>query len=169
MLNIARLSKGLVAVLLCAAAAAPALAQGTKVAYVATERLMTDSKLAKVADAKIEAEFSKRDKAIKDQYESYKTALAKFEKDMAGMSESDRAKRTRELRDMELDIQRKRREFGEDLTQRRNEERSIIAQRASKIIEKIALDEGIDIVLQDVAFYSSRADITDKILKELDK
>ncbi len=169
MMHLAKLSKRFALLVVCAGVFAQAQAQGTKVAYVATERLMTDSKLAKVAESKIESEFSKREKAIKEQLEAYKSATAAFEKSAAGMNEIDRAKRARELREMETDLQRKDRAYREDLGQRRNEERQAIADRASKIVAQIALAEGIDIVLTDVAFYSSRVDITDKILKELDK
>ena len=57
------MSKQLLLLALCAMPFAQAQAQtqlqGSRVAYVATERLMTESKLAKAADAKIEAEFSR--------------------------------------------------------------------------------------------------------------
>jgi outer membrane protein len=61
------------------------------------------------------------------------------------------------------------REFNEDLFQRKNEERAVIAQKASKLIEQVAEQEHLDIVLQESIWTSPRIDITDKILKLLDK
>lgn len=156
---------------LCALPVAQAQAQlaGSRVAYVATERLMTESKLAKAADAKIEAEFSKRDKSINEQIANVRAQTEKFEQDAPKLSELDRTRRTRELIDMEKDVQRKQREFREDLMQRKNEERANIAQKAYKIIESIAAQEQLDLVIYEAGWFNPRIDITDKILKQLDK
>ena len=165
------MSKQLLLFALCAIPVAHAQAQvaGSRVAYVATERLMTESKLAKTADAKIEAEFSKRDKSINDQIASVRALSEKFEREAAKLTELDRTRRTRELIDMEKDVQRKQREFREDLMQRKNEERANIAQKAFKIIEQIAQQDQLDVVLYEVGWHNPRIDITDKILKQLDK
>ena len=44
-----------------------------------------------------------------------------------------------------------------------------IAQRAFKLIEQVAEQEHLDVVLQEAIWSSPRIDITDKILKLLDK
>lgn len=165
------MSKQLLLFALCAIPVAHAQAQmaGSRVAYVATERLMTESKLAKTADAKIEAEFSKRDNSINEQIASVRALSEKFEREAAKLTELDRTRRTRELIDMEKDVQRKQREFREDLMQRKNEERANIAQRAYKIIELIAAQENLDVVIYEAGWHNPRIDITDKILKQLDK
>ncbi|RJG21596.1 OmpH family outer membrane protein [Massilia cavernae] len=165
------MSKHLLLLALVAAPAVHAQAQlaGSRVAYVATERLMTESKLAKAADAKIESEFSKRDKSINEQISNVRAMTEKFEQDAPKLSDIDRTRRTRELIDMEKDVQRKQREFREDLMQRKNEERANIAQKAFKIIEGIAAQENLDVVLYEAGWHNPRIDITDKILKQLDK
>ncbi|MFP5393389.1 MAG: OmpH family outer membrane protein [Gammaproteobacteria bacterium] len=141
----------------------------SRIGYVFTERLMTESKLAKQADAKIEAEFSKRQKAIADMIARYKSASDKLDTDAPNLSEAERTKRARDLLDLEKDLTRTQREFREDLLQRKSEERANIAQKAYKLIEQIAEREKLDIVLQESAWSSPRIDITDKILKLLDK
>ena len=62
----ALLPKALAMAALCACSLAQAQSAPSRIGFVFTERLMTDSKLAKAADAKIEAEFSKRQKANRD-------------------------------------------------------------------------------------------------------
>jgi outer membrane protein len=158
---------------LCAGALAPLCAQAQagsgRIGFVYTERLMTESKLARAADEKIQNEFSKRQKQVDDMVKRYKSAREKFDEDAPKLNDIDRTRRTRELLDMEKDVQRMQREFNEDLFQRKNEERAAIAQRASKLIEQVAEQEHLDVVLQEAVWTSPRIDITDKILKLLDR
>lgn len=168
---IASLPRTLVLAALCAGAMAHAHAQSapSRIGFVYTERLMTESKLARVADEKIQAEFSKRQKQVDEMIKRYKSSREKFDEDAPKLTDIDRTRRTRELLDMEKDVQRMQREFNEDLIQRKNEERSAIAQRAFKLIEQVAEQEHLDVVLQESIWTSPRIDITDKILKLLDK
>jgi len=153
-----------------AAGAAPA--QGGmpgRIGFVFTERLMTESKLAREADQKIQNEFSKRQKQVDDMVKRFKESREKFDADAPRLADVDRTKRTRELLDMEKDLQRMQREFNEDLLQRKNEERAAIAQKAYKLIEQVAEQEHLDVVLQESVWTNPRIDITDRILKLLDK
>ncbi len=159
----------LLAALCACSVAAHAQTAPSRIGYVFTERLMTESKLAKQADAKIEAEFSKRQKAIQDMIARFKTASDKLDAEAPNLPEQERTKRTRELYDLDKDLQRTQREFREDLLTRKSEERANIAQKAYKLIEQIAEQEKLDVVLQESAWSSPRIDITDKILKQLDK
>jgi outer membrane protein len=170
--SLASLPRSLVLALLCAGAMAQASAQTAapgRIGFVYTERLMTESKLAKAADAKLQAEFSKRQKQVDDMLLRYKQSREKFDDEAPKLSDVDRTKRTRELLDMEKDVQRMQREYNEDLFQRKNEERAAIAQKAYKLIEQVAEQEHLDVVLQEAIWTSPRIDITDRILKLLDK
>jgi outer membrane protein len=169
--SLASLPRSLVLALLCAGAMAQAHAQSgmSRIGFVYTERLMTESKLAKAADAKLQSEFSKRQKQVDDMLQKYKVSREKFDEEAPKLSDVDRTKRTRELLDMEKDVQRMQREYNEDLFQRKNEERAAIAQKAYKLIEQVAEQEHLDVVLQEAIWTSPRIDITDRILKLLDK
>lgn len=168
------LPKLLTAAALCVGALGQAHAQSaapgpSRIGFVFTERLMTDSKLAKAADVKIEAEFSRRQKSNKDMLARLKTLSEKLDADAPSLVEPERTRRYREVSDLEKDVQRTQREFNEDLLQRKSEERANIAQKAYKLIEQIAEQEHLDIVLQESAWSSPRIDITDKVIKLLDK
>jgi outer membrane protein len=169
--SLASLPRSLVLALLCAGAMAQASAQSgmSRIGFVYTERLMTESKLAKAADAKLQSEFSKRQKQLDDAVQKYKVSREKFDDEAPKLSDVDRTKRTRELLDMEKDVQRMQREYNEDLFQRKNEERAAIAQKAYKLIEQVAEQEHLDVVLQEAIWASPRIDITDKIIRQLDK
>ena len=153
----------------CAAPLARAQNAPSRIGIVITERLMTESKLAKAADAKIQAEFVARQKSNEEMVARFKALSAKFDTDAPRLADADRTRRAREVFDMEKDVQRMQRDYQEDLFQRKSEERANIAQKAYKLIEQIAEQEKLDAVLQEAAWSSPRIDITDKILKLLDK
>jgi outer membrane protein len=162
-------SKQLALLALCACSMAQAQTAPSRIGFVYTERLMTESKLAKAADAKIEAEFSKRQKSIQDNIARFKSMSDKFDSESASLAEPERTKRARELIDMDKDLQRTQREFREDLIQRKSEERATIAAKAYKLLEQIAEQEKLDVILQESIWVSSRIDLTDKVIKLLDK
>ena len=143
-------------------------AQATgKIGFVSTERIFRDAAPAKAATAKLEQEFSKRDKELQDLGTRIKNLSDKLDKDAPVLSESDRSRRQRELSDLDKDFQRKQREFREDLNQRRNEELSAVLERANRVIKQIAEAEKYDIVFQEAVYVSPRIDITDKVIKTL--
>jgi outer membrane protein len=144
-------------------------AQESKIGFVSTERIFREATPAKSAQAKIEQEFSRRDKELQDVAARLKSLSDKLDKEAAVLSESDRLRRQRELADIDKDFQRKQREFREDLNQRKNEELAIVLERTNKVIKQIAEAEKYDIVFQDAVYASPRIDITDKVLKALNK
>lgn len=144
-------------------------AQESKIGFVSTERIFREAAPAKAAQAKIEQEFSRRDKELQDMAARLKTMSDRLDKDAAVLSESDRIKRQRELADLDKDFQRKQREFREDLNQRRNEELAIVLEKTNKVIKQLAETEKYDIVFQEAVYASPRIDITDKVLKALNK
>jgi len=144
-------------------------AQEIKIGFVNTERIFREATPAKSAQVKIEQEFSKREKELQDLATRIKGMSDKLDKDATILSESDRAKRQRDLTDLDKEFQRKQREFREDLNQRRNEELATVLERTNKVIRQIAEAEKYDIVFQEAVYISPRIDITDKILKALNK
>ena len=144
-------------------------AQEAKVGFINTERVFREAAPAKAAQAKIEQEFSRREKELQDMAARLKSLSEKLDKDAAILTDSDRIKRQRELADLDKDFQRKQREFREDLNQRRNEELAIVLDRTNKVIKQIAEAEKYDIVFQEAVYASPRIDFTDKVLKLLNK
>ena len=145
----------------------PGMAQETKIGFVNTERILREAPPAKAAQVKIEQEFSKREKDLQELSARIKVMSEKLDKDASVLNETDRARRQRELTDMDKDFQRKQREFREDLNQRRNEEVANVLERTNKVIKEIAEAEKYDIILQDAVTVNPRIDITYKVLKAL--
>ena len=159
--------KTTVAAAFLGAAALSAQAQELKIGYVNSDRVLRDAVPAKAAQTKLEAEFSKRDKELNDLAARLKGAADKLEKDAPTMTEADRGRRQRELVEQDREVQRKRREFQEDLNQRKNEELSSVVERANKVIKQIFETEKYDIILQEAVFAGPKVDITDKVINAL--
>ena len=152
---------------LSVAAPLAAHAEGFKAGFVNTDRLFREANAAKSAQAKLEQEFSKREKELVDMGNSLKAASEKFERDAPTMAESQRQTRQRQLVDQDRDFQRKRREFQEDLTTRKNEELAQVLERANKVVKQVAEQESYDVILQEAVYINPKHDITDKVLKAL--
>ena len=145
---------------------APALAQG-KIGFVNTERIMRDSAPAQRAQKKIEGEFTKRDQELSRIADQLKRMQEDLEKNTMTMAEGQRRTKERELADLDRDFQRKRREFQEDLNQRRNEELAQVLEQANRAIRALAEQEKYDIIFQDAVYANPRIDLTDRVIKTL--
>ena len=142
-------------------------AQDLKIGYVNSERVLRESNAARAASTKLETEFGKREKEINDLTNRLKASSDKFEKDAPTLSEAERNRRQRELVEQDRYLQRKRREFQEDLNQRRNEELASIQERVGRVIRQVQEAEKYDLILIDVGFAGPRVDITKKVMDAL--
>ena len=160
--------KSLVVSALLAAGASGAAAQELlKIGYVNSDRVLREAVPAKAAQTKLEVEFSKREKELTDLGNRLKSASDKLDKDAPTLGETERTRRQRELVDQDRDLQKKRREFQEDLTQRKNEELAAVVERTNRVIKQIFETEKYDLILQEAVFWSPKVDITDKVIKAL--
>jgi outer membrane protein len=150
-----------------ACAAASSAAQDLRIGYVNSDRVLRDAVPAKAAQAKLETEFSKREKDLAEFANRLKAAGDKLDKDAPTLSETERNRRQRDLVEQDREFQRKRREFQEDLTQRKNEELASVVERANKVIKQIFETEKYDLILQEAVFAGPKVDITDKVIKAL--
>jgi outer membrane protein len=159
--------KFLSASVLLAMASLGAQAQDIKIGYVNRDRVMSETTLFKAADAKFKAEFAKREKDLQDLDVKLKAAAERLDKDAPTLTESERARRQRDLVEQDREFQRKRRAFQEDVAQRQQEEMAALFERASKVIKQIFESEKYDLILQEAVFAGPRVDITDKVIKAL--
>jgi len=91
-----------------------------------------------------------------------------LEKNGVTMSETQRRAKERDFNELSRDFQRRRREFQEDLNQRRNEELASVVEQANRVIRQIAEQDKYDIIFQDAVYANPRIDLTDKVIKALE-
>ena len=147
--------------------AAAVSAQEFKIGFVNTDRIFREASTAKSAQAKLEQEFSKREKDLVDLGNTIKTASDKFEREAPTLSETQRNTRQKQLMDQDREFQRKRREFQEDLNTRKNEEQQVMIERANRSVKLVAEAEKYDVIFQEAAYINPKLDITDKVIKSL--
>lgn len=143
-------------------------AQEYRIGFVNTDRIFREANMAKSAQSKLETEFSKRERELVAQGETLRLATEKFEKDAPTLSETQRTTRQRILVEQDRDFQRKRREFQEDLNNRKNEELQGVLERANRIVKQVAEAEKYDVILQEAVYFNPKHDITERVIKALD-
>lgn len=149
------------------AAAQASFAQEFKIGIVNLDRIVRESGPAKSAQTKLEAEFGKREKEINDLGNQIKVLSDRLEREAPTLSESQRAARQKQLVDQDREFQRKRREFQEDLNNRKNEELQAIIDRANRAVKTLAETEKFDLIVQEAVYINPKHDITDKVIKLL--
>ena len=142
-------------------------AQDIKLGFVNTERIFREAATAKQAQAKLEQEFSRREKELVDNGNSLKLASERFEREAPTLAESQRTARQKQLLDQDREFQRKRREFQEDLNARKNEEQQIVVERANRAVKQVAEAEKYDVIFQEAVYIHPKHDITDKVIRAL--
>ena len=126
-----------------ASLALPVQAQEFRLGFVSLDRIIREAAPAKNAQAKLEQEFSRREKELNELGASIKSSAEKLEREAPTLSESQRASRQKQLVEQDRDFQRKRREFQEDLNARRNEELQQVFERANRVVRQLAeADQG---------------------------
>ncbi len=146
---------------------APAVYAESKIGFINLQRVSNEAPQAVRAMKKIKSEFDKRDQDLQKLAKQLQTMQEKMEKDGLTMSESERRVREREFGDMNRELQRKQREFREDLSVRQNEELASLYESVNKVIKKIAETEKYDLIVQEAVYFSPGIDITSKVIKAL--
>lgn len=157
------------AVLGLSLAAGAAGAADLKIGVVNMERILRDSQSAAQASERLNAEGERRQEEIDAVTKRFKQRLERFEKEAPAMAETERLAERRELAEMERDVARRSREARDEFNQRRNEEVLLLQGRAGRVIQQIAEAEKFDLVLYEFFYASRKVDITDRVMKELDR
>lgn len=158
------------ACVLAAALAAPVTAGAAdlKIGYVNFGRLLEESPQAKAAQQTLEGEFLPRQREVAAQQKSLQEKRDKLNREAAVMSEADRVRAEREVRDLELNVQRRFNELQEDLNLRRNEEIGRMQRALLLEVQNYARANGYELVVSDgVLFATEAVDITPQVVAAL--
>jgi outer membrane protein len=147
--------------------AVPATAQ-IKVGVVDFARLLEGAPQFKVMQDALNTEFKPRFQQLENQALAFKTRQEKLQKDAATMTEDQRTKADRELRETARDLERRKGEIEEDANQRRNEEMQKLQKLLFEEVRTYAKAQSFDIVIaQGVIYATPTVDITAAVLQAL--
>jgi outer membrane protein len=149
-------------------AAAPAWAE-LKIGYVNYNSLLQDSPDAKAVGQQLSSEFLPRQRELQTLQQTLKTRADKFAKDGATMTDDQRAREDKEIRDGERELQRKQSEAQDDFSSRRNEELSKLQKSIVEQVQVYAKSQNYDLIVAEnsVLYFNSSMDITPQVLAML--
>ena len=165
--------KSTVAVWMMAAGGAlvalPLAAAEPKIGVVEFQKLLVESPQGKAVMESMRAEFAPRERTLQAQGQAVKAKEDKLQKDGATMSEEQRARAEKELRDGARDFERAKGEFQDDMNARRSEELSRLQRTIVEEVRNYGKAQGYDLILEQgaVVYNASASDITPAVLSAL--
>ena len=152
-----------------ALAALPAAAADPKIGVVDFQRLAIESPQGKAVSDSMRAEFAPRERTLQAQGQAVKAKEEKLQKDGATMSEEQRARAEKELRDSAREFERAKGEFQDDVNARRNEELSRLQRTIAEDVRTYGKAQGYDLILamEGVIYNATASDITPAVLTAL--
>lgn len=147
-------------------ATAPAFAEA-KFAAIRSNELVQQSPQFKTGQEKMKQEFERRANDLEAEAKKFGEDVKAFQKEAELLSAADRAKKEKDLNTRKIDLEYKSRQFQEERTTR---ERQLFAEMMGKIktvIEQVAKEKGISLVIENPVYAEPGLDITEEVLKRL--
>lgn len=139
-----------------------------KMGVVNFQKLLEDAPQTKTAMQALENEFAPRRRELLTMQNDLKARDEKLQKEGAVMSEADRAKAEKTLRDQQREFSRKAGEFQDDASTRRNEEIGKVQRYLVTEIQAYGVAQGFDLVLGEGVFFAKGPlDVTANVLAVL--
>jgi len=161
-------SISVLALCICGFAAAQPASAEIKIGVVNFQKLLEDAPQTKTAMQALENEFAPRRRELLTLQNDLKARDEKLQKEGAVMSEADRAKAEKTLRDQQREFSRKAGEFQDDAGTRKNEEIGKVQRYLVTEIQAYAVTQGFDLVLGEGVFYAKGPlDVTANVLAVL--
>ena len=153
---------------LCLALVSGPASAEIKMGVVNFQKLLEDAPQTKTAMQALENEFAPRRRELLTMQNDLKARDEKLQKEGAVMSEPDRAKAEKTLRDQQREFSRKAGEFQDDASTRRNEEIGKVQRYLVTEIQAYATAQGFDLVLGEGVFFAKAPfDVTAQVLAVL--
>ncbi len=140
------------------------------IGFVDISAIMQTSKQVKEAEDRLEDEFSGELDEIAEIEAKISSLERKLRKSGRKMKESEVKKAKREILSGKRDLKDRNDELQEEFTSRRREEFSKMQNLITAVVESVAKRKGVDLVVSGPVLYASdRVDLTEDVLKALDR
>jgi len=158
----------LMAVGLCGLLLAQAASAEAKIGVVNFQKLLEEAPQTKTIMQALENEFAPRRRELLTMQNDLKARDEKLQRESAVMSEADRAKAEKSLRDGQREFSRKAGEFQDDASTRRNEELGKVQKYLVQEIQSFSAAQNFDLVIGEGVFYAkNQLDMTAAVLAVL--
>ncbi len=148
----------------------PAQAQAltnTKIATIRSGDLAQQAPQFKAMQDKLKSEFERRQNELEAEMKKYQDDGKNFQKEADVLSAADRAKKEKDLNTRRIDLEFKGRTLQEEFTKRREQLLTETMTKLRGIIEQVAKEKSVSVVVENPVYATPDTDITDAVLKRL--
>jgi len=139
-----------------------------RIAYVDSQRIISESTLFTIGREKITEEFSSRNQAFKIEEARLRELELRRDRELASLTSPEAIDLRREIETLDRSIQRSKNEMNQALSRRIKGLNETIDRLIREEIGAYAREQALDLVLTDgVGFAHPRLDITDEILRRV--
>lgn len=143
-------------------------AQDQKIAFVNVSYLVDNSPQAKAASSRLKEKFGPQQQELQQKQQEFRQLQQKLQKDSLVMSESERTQTEERLQRLGRDIQRSQKSFRDALNSERNAALQQVREVVMNAVQKVAQEEGYDLVVGQGAIYASESvNITKQVLERM--
>lgn len=153
-------------------AAVPTAEAADPVGYINLNRLVRESEMGKTARADLVTLRQKKEKEIERKGQTLKLLREEINTRGAKMSDAEKKEKIELLQKVYKEYQRMVADAKEDIVREDRELVATILKQADDILKKVAKKKKFSIILKDpnaVGYLDEKVDITDDVLKELNK
>ncbi len=162
-----KLVSTMILILFCITLCENVFAEGQKVGLINFRKAVFECKKGKA----LRKEIEQKDKKAKEELDKMAKELRKLRDESDLLSDKARAKKEEELRKKQVVFNDSRRKMSEELLRWRDDKMREITKNITDATAAYAKKNGYDMILDQMAlvYYTDKYDITDEILKELNK
>lgn len=150
-------------------ALAPGMAAAIEIGTVRAQELVQKSPQYEKAEARMRSDFESRASELQEEAQQLQEDIQTFQKEADLMSAEDRTQKEQELSTRQNDFQLKQRRFREDVSNRERELYQEMMGKIRGVIEQVARERGLDLIMPDPVYASPELDLTDAVLKKLEQ
>ena len=147
----------------------PTQLMAQSIAYVDALRLIDESPQGKVEMQKLEEEFGVRRQDLQRRMDNFVAEEADLKKNSLLMTSEEVDSKLQELSELQRSLRREQEIYNNDYSRNRNQGIARLEEMITEVIFRVAREREIDLVLQQVVYASSSIDLTDTILRELER
>jgi outer membrane protein len=147
-------------------AAMPAMAD-LKIGTVRSADLAEKAPQFKAMQDRLKAQFERRQNDLEADAKKLQDDGRAYQKEADLLSNDDRAKREKDLTSRRDALETKGRELQDDFNQARQQEFSKTMGAIKNVIDAVAKDKGLDMILENPVYSKPEFDVTDEVLKRL--
>jgi outer membrane protein len=152
--------------------ASPASYAAEKVGYINLQRLVNESDMGKAARNDIQKLRSEREAVLREKLKELNDLRELINKEGATMDAAEKNDKVQEYNRAYKEYQRTLEDAKEDISNEDKELVAIILEKADSVLKEVAKKQKYTIILKDanaIGYLDPEVDITDDVLKELNK